>query len=526
MKRSSHTTKARIPLAITGAALLALVVAGCTAPGGAAGGDGAPLDKVSVSGSIPVATLDATEAGEDASLLAIYLGQGQLFRFDNDRQPVPDLAESADISEDGLEVTITLRDGLTYSDGSPVTAEDIKTAFDRQIDGGIGASYFSTMESVEVVDDSVAILHMKSADPDVLMWLTGRALPINPTALVEDDPDYFLHPVSAGPYVVDGWVPGDTVATLKENPNYWAGPMMTKEVDIVGVPDISSLVLQVSSGDIDYAWDIPAASLSSLPDNVNVFTGPNGGYNYLAVNMGKDNAFSDPRVREAMSLAIDRQAIADQAFQGMVPVATSFMYSCGELCEPDLLPNAGVQDIEAAKQLLADAGYAGGIDGGTMMVTGTRPGWADAAVLISEQLAEIGITYEVVPTDDATWVEAFENNTFDAVFAGGAAPAQAALQQVFADDGWWAMGVGYKNAETTELVAEAGRTLDPAERRAIFTQIQKIGQETMPMITVVERTSIIASTTPEGLLARPTNTGLINVQTVQQAEDGLGAGEH
>lgn len=525
MKRSSLSLRSRTGLAAAGAALVALVVAGCAGPTGGGSTDGV-LEKVSVSGSIPVATLDAKEAGEDASLLAIYLGQGQLFRFDNDRVPVPDLAESADISDDGLEVTITLRSGLTYSDGSSVKAEDIKTAFERQVDDGLAASYFATMDSVEVVDDTHAIIHMKTPDPDVLMWLTGRALPINPTALVESDPDYFLHPVSAGPYVVDDWTPGDSVATLVENPKYWAGPMMTKEIDIVGVPDISSLVLQVASGDIDYAWDIPAASLSTLPDTVNVTTGPNGGYNYLAVNMAKGNAFSDPRVRKAMSLAIDRKAIAEQAFQGMVPVATSFLYSCGDLCQPDLLPNAGVQDIDAAKALLAEAGYADGIDGGTMMVTGTRPGWQDAAVLISEQLAKVGITFEVKPTDDATWVEAFENNTFDAVFAGGAAPAQAALQQVFADDGWWAMGQGYTNAETTELVAQAGRTLDPAERQAIFTKAQKIGQETMPVITVVERTSIIASTTPKGLLARPLNTGLINVQTVRQAEDGLGAGEH
>jgi peptide/nickel transport system substrate-binding protein len=507
-------------------ALGVVLLTSACAQGGttAAGGSTTPVASLTVSGPNAPLTLDATKAAEIASLVSIYLGQGQLFRFDENLKPVPDLAESATVSADGLTATIKLRKGVVYSDKTPVVANDIKTAFDRQKAGGTVKNLLASMASVEVVDDSTAVIRMNFPDPDMLIQLTGRSLPINPTQQVKNDTTYFEHPVSAGPYVVKAWKPGDAKLELVENASYWDGPMMTKQINVVGVADIASRVLQVTSGKINFAWDLPLAALSSLPKNITTSTGPIGGYNYIAANMVVGTPFADPKVRQAMSLALDRQVISDRAFFGKAPALTSFMYSCGDLCAPGLLPNAGKQDLAAAKKLMADAGYTTTITA-KMMVSSTRPGWSDAALVSAEQLKAIGIEVQVTPVDEATWIAAVASRNYQLMFSGGSAPAQSALQQVFATGGFWAAGVGYQNDETTKLVADAAKTIDTAARKALYTKIQTLGQQTMPVIPVLERVEFVANTAPTGLLVRPKNSQLFNVQTVKQAKAGLGAGQ-
>jgi peptide/nickel transport system substrate-binding protein len=478
-------------------------------------------------------TLDVAKATELSSNNVIYQSQGTLYRHDTNGVPQPELAESMTSSADGLTNTVKLKAGLKYSDGTPVKAADIKAGVEHQQDKGVGAPFLAGIKTVEVVDDTTAILHMNYPDPDLLLGLTGRSLSINPADKMASDPDYFMHPVSAGPYVVTEFTPNKTLH-MQENPNYVFGPMVVKGIDLVYVPDLTSKVLQLATGDLDFVWDLPIAAKDSLPPEVKQFTVQVGGANTLYLNMDPNGKagkkFADPLVRQAMSLAIDRKAIADTAFAGLVHPLTSFWYECADICPTGTLPNGGVQDIEKAKALLAQAGVpAEGITA-DMLVSSTRGGWKEGATLAAADLEKIGVHLTVTPVDEATWNGAIANNNFEAVFNGGSSSPQITMNSWFGN-GYSATHSGYVKVpdhdKVVGLIDKAAQELDVAKRKDLMTQIQTFGTTSMPMISVVDRIALDGTRLPEGTIGVTNGaTGYIIMQTVAEQAAGTPAGKH
>jgi peptide/nickel transport system substrate-binding protein len=490
------------------------------------------IENIKVAGAGPVLTLDVTKSGDLVSVDTIILSQGSLVRHDANGVPQLELAESITSSEDGKTVTIKLKPDLLYSDGTPVTAEDIKVAVERQLGEATANKIFiSSIESAEVIDDLTAQLNLKYADPDLWNGLSARALALNPADAVTNDPDYFLHPVSAGPYMVTEYTPNSTLH-LAANPNYVGGPMVVQGIDVMYVPDLSSKVLQLATGAIDFAWDLPIAAKDSFPPEVKQFIVNVGGANTLLLNMDPagpaGTKFADPRVRQAMSLAIDRQAVADKAFLGLVSPLTSFWYDCGpELCPPNMLPNGGIQDVEAAKALMAEAGV-DTIDA-ELLVSSTRGGWKEAATLIAADLAEIGVNLTVSPVDEATWNGAQAKGNFQAIYNGGASTPQITVG-AWMGDGNIATASGYakteRHPEMVALIEAMAQELDPAKRLEIHTELQTLAAETMPMISIVDRIALDGTRLPDGVLSVAQLTpGYMILQTQAEAAAGKAAGQ-
>jgi peptide/nickel transport system substrate-binding protein len=308
--------------------------------------------------------------------------------------------------------------------------------------------------------------------------------------------------------------------------------MVAQGIDIVYVPDLSSKVLQLATGALDFAWDLPIAAKDSFPPEVKQFVVNVGGANTLYLQMdpaGKaGDKFADPRVRQAMSLAIDRQAIADKAFLGLVKPLTSFWYDCGpELCPQGMLPNGGVQDIEAAKALMAEAGVTS-IDA-EMLVSSTRGGWKEAATLVAADLAKIGVNLTVSPVDEATWNGATANDNFEAIYNGGASSPQITMSS-WVGDGFSAIHSGYtKIADHEKVVAlidQMAQELDPVKRLDLMTQVQEFARETMPMIPIVDRIALDGTRLPDGVLSVAQLTpGYMILQTQAEQAAGKAAGQ-
>jgi peptide/nickel transport system substrate-binding protein len=493
---------------------------------------GQTFDSIKIAGPGPVMTMDVAKATELSSNNTIILSQGVLFRHDTNGVPQPELAESVTTSADGLTNTVKLKPGLVYSDGTPVTANDIKAGVEHQQDGGIGAPFLAGIKEVVVKDDLTADLIMNYPDPDLLLGLTGRSLSINPADKMASDPDYFLHPVSAGPYVVTEFTPNGTMR-MEENPNYVFGPMVVKAVELVYVPDLTSKVLQLATGELDFVWDIPIAAKDSFPPEVTLFTVQVGGANTLYLNMNPEGKagtkFADPRVRQAMSLAIDRQRIADVAFMGLVNPLTSFWYKCPDICPDGMLPNGGVQDVEAAKALMAEAGVGPEGISAEMLVSSTRGGWKEAAQLVAEDLAQIGVNFTVAPVDEATWNGAVANDNFEAVLNGGSSGPQITMASWFGD-GYSATHSGYttvpEHPQVVELINQMAQELDVAKRKELMTQIQSIGTTTMPMISLVDRIALDGTRLPVGTIGVTNGaSGYLIFQTAAQQAAGVAAGE-
>jgi ABC-type transport system substrate-binding protein len=531
-----------------------LIVAACsntpaatTAPSAAAsaGASSAPtaapstgvqtIDTIKVAGAGPVLTLDVTKSGDLVSVDTIMLVQGNLYRHDKNGVPKPELAEGITYSADQLTATLKLKPNLKYSDGSPVTATDVKAAIDRQLAGvdgkpGVNIIFLASVDSVTVVDDTTVDIKLKYPDPDLLHGLSARAVAVNPADKVASDPDYFTHPISAGPYVVSEYTPNGPLK-MKENPNFVGGPMVVKNIEIASVPDQTSKVLQLATGALDFVWDLPIAAKDSFPPEVRQFIIEVGGANTLYLNMdpaGKaGDKFADKRVRQAISIAINRPEIAQKAFLGLVKPLTSFWHECADICPVGTLPNGGVQDIEKAKALMAEAGVSEIT--AEMLVSSTRGGWKEGATLVAQQLEAIGVKFTVSPVDEATWNGAVANDNFEAVFNGGASSPQVTMASWFGT-GFSATHSGFVKVDGHDqlppLITQMAQETDKAKRKEIYTQIQQIGTDLVPMVSLVNRIALDGIRLPEGVLNVANETpGYMILQTVAEAEAGKGAGE-
>jgi peptide/nickel transport system substrate-binding protein len=551
----AHRPSGRVARVAVGLLSVVLIAAACsntpaatTAPSAAAsaGASSAPsasaaggqtIDSIKVAGAGPVLTLDVTKSGDLVSVDTIMLVQGNLFRHNKNGVPQPELAEGVTYSADQLTATLKLKPNLKYSDGSPVTATDVKAAIDRQLAGvegkpGVNIIFLASVDSVALVDDLTVDIKLKYPDPDLLHGLSARAVTINPADKVAADPDYFTHPISAGPYVVTEYTPNGPLK-MKENPNFVNGPMVVKNIEIASVPDQTSKVLQLATGALDFVWDLPIAAKDSFPPEVRQFIIEVGGANTLYLNMdpaGKaGDKFADRRVRQAISIAINRPEIAQKAFLGLVKPLTSFWHECSDICPVGTLPNGGVQDVEKAKALMAEAGV--GPDGisAEMLVSSTRGGWKEGATLVAQQLEAIGVHFSVSPVDEATWNGAVANDNFEAVFNGGASSPQITMASWFGT-GFSATHSGFVKQEGHDqlppLITQMAQEVDKAKRKEIYTQIQQIGTDLVPMVSLVNRIALDGIRLPEGVLNVANETpGYMILQTVAEATAGKGAGE-
>jgi ABC-type transport system substrate-binding protein len=245
----------------------------------------------------------------------------------------------------------------------------------------------------------------------------------------------------------------------------------------------------------------------------------------MAFNLDKvkDGPLGNPKVRQAISMAIDRQAIQDRAYFGISPVAEGFLYK-GPPERLNVLPNGGKRDVEAAKQLLTEAGYPDGGFSFTLQPWGQRPGWTDAAVIIKENLAELGIEVTVDPKTDADALANLASGNWETMYSGNVQDPLTFLKNQFAAGGTWTNWLHYDNPEVTQLLLDAGFTADPAQRLELIHEAQRLAYQDMPLIPISERVVMVASRLPRTILCEANLQPGFNprVSTVREFTEGSG----
>ena len=475
-----------------------------------------PIAKARLTVSTKVIALDPNTVVDAASSQAINLTAGLLYRLDANDMPHPDLAQGADTSADGKTITIKLKPNLQYSDGTPVKADDAVSAWQRaSVQGSASQANIAQISNVAAPDDSTIVFTLSAPWPEFLFQISDRYLAIHPRSKVEGDPNYFTHPVSAGPYVVSSWNPGDTTMTLDENPKYVGGPMSIKQIEFADVDDVNSRVLQIQGNQTQWAYDLPLASKSTLGSDIKAAVDPLGGVYHLQFNVKSDGPLSDPKVRQAVSMAIDRDAVNQKAFFGASKPVKSWQYDCGDLCSSSILPGDGKADPAGAKQLLAGTSYASGFSF-TIEVGGTRPGWKEAAQVIAENLKAIGADVTVNPVEDAVWIKDSGSGNFQAIFTGLTGTPQQMLLNYLSTKGIVTAWTRYSNPQVDDLVAQASAQTDVAKRKDLFAQIQKLALPDMPEAPISERAVLVASRLPNDEVQLIKNNYLIHVKTMAE----------
>lgn len=426
--------------------------------------------------------------------------------YDDDLNLIPWLAESWEQSEDGLTWTFHLREGVMFSNGREMTAEDVKWSFERLIDPETGAGNAGRVgppeTQIEVIDDyTVAITHPEPFG--IFPQSIGFDKSTGIVAMESLDEDGTISvPIGTGPFQITD-VQGTTQLTLERNENYWQeGLPYLDQIIIEPIPDDTVRETALRGGEVDWVLAIAPQSFESLQEDPDIVvdTAPQLSYDYLGINLTRE-PFTDVRVRQAIAYAMDRGQLCEAGFFGL----------CETLHEPvgsgspwnfDYRPYE--RDIERAQELLAEAGYPDGFE--MELLPTTQYGeTVRAAQVLQQQLADIGIEATINAPEWSEWLELEGNFLYDAYICNwnGLIDAdqyyylQHRTDQVF-------NFTGYSNPEFDELVEEGRSISDFDERYEIYEEANQILVDDAPYVYMYNKQEIRAYL-PEvqGFVVRP-----------------------
>lgn len=426
-------------------------------------------------------TLDPIFTIQNADIWVMNNMNGLLVRVNREGTDVePDLAERWEISPDGTAYTFHLREGLKFSDGSPLTARDAKFSLERLRDkeGSVMASMFSIIKSIETPDDGTVVITLNQPSAPFLASLAMFSAAVLPEKAVTAAGEEFGNkPVGAGAFMLEEWRRGETLR-LKKNPNYWEADRVKLEgVEWQFIPNDNTRVLKLQAGEVDAIVFIPFNRVTELEGNpdLQVHLDPSSREDHILINHDHE-PLGDVRVRHALYHAIDRQAIVDAVTFGHGKVANSFVPAGAMFYNPDN-PDYPY-DPEKAKALLKEAGVEG-LSLKFLLNAGDSV-QDQIGVIVKDQLAKVGVDVEIVKQEEGQQWESTVAGEYDISINYWTNdiidPDQKATFSVYGDDENRSYYTGYKNPEVAKLVEQGRVELDRAKREQIYRQIQEIAK--------------------------------------------------
>ncbi len=464
---------------IPGLALALAVLAGCS------GGEGVDVNgsgDSGGSGSSSGGVLRAAIGGEPDQLdphktSAYYSFEvlenvfDTLVEPDADLKMQPSLATKWTTSDDQLTWTFTLRDGVKFSDGTPLTAADVVYSFNRIIDQKLNSAYkFTTVKKISAPDDTTVVFKLSAPTPNLLADVGGfKGVGIVERKNVRSG-DIKTAPVGSGPFKVADYSSGDKIELVR-NSRYWGDKPALEGVTFTFVKDPTVALQNLESGEVDWTDNLPPQKVATLKDSsdITVDTSPSTDYWYLALNEAR-KPFDDVDVRRAVAFAIDRDAITKAAKFGNATVNQTAIPK-GSQWYYDYAPYD--HDPDRARQLLAKAGVKNlGMD---LMVTSEYPETVRAAQVIASELGDVGIKVKIRTLDFGQWLDAEGKGKFDSFMLGW-------LGNLDPDEFYYAQhrtGAGfnfqkYSNPKVDRLLDKARTETDESARKDEYDQAAKM----------------------------------------------------
>ena len=317
----------------------------------------------------------------------------------NTYEIVPSLATSWTVSQDGLSYVFNIRDGVKFHDDSDLDAVDVVRSIERaqEPESGRTTSLLTRVTEVVAIDDLT--VEVRLSEPDRILTSTLIDVYISPS----EDIDLNQTPTGTGPYRFVSWERNQRVV-IERNDDFW-GDSYLDRIEFVTVPDFSVQSLQMRSGEVHMLAQGPLAELETLSDAGVTLASPpagNTGLYHFHVNTRRAN-WSNPLVRQAVSMAIDRPAL-QRVLLGHLQILSNPMENNAKFFNPDAA-SYNVPDVTTAKTLLESAGYSDGFDGGEMIVCDTDDEHSWLAQAVQEQLkTSLNINIELNIMDVATYV--------------------------------------------------------------------------------------------------------------------------
>jgi ABC-type transport system substrate-binding protein len=517
-QKTGHARSRRTLLVAATAAAAMLALTACSgndAPSASSSGASPAPSTFVVGTSASISTLDPNKAVDQAQLQILNLIGGTLTVFTEDYSDVePGLASSWKVSDDGLTYTFAIAPDLSFSDGTPLTAKDVAATLDWVIndEGSWNAGMTAHWASAKQTGDAEVTLTLSDPQPSVLSLLAdpeiGTILPADKLG----NEEFYTKPVSAGAYMIESFDPTNGGTTLKLNP-HWKGPKpAVPEIKFVYIQDSNTRGVQLKGGSIDLAENIPPNTLAQFTgDSKGVITPAFGG-NFLIPN-DKNGTLADAKIRQAVSMVIDRQRISDVIWAGGAKPLYQFWPNTSTLSDP-VLPEK--VDVEGAKKLLAGTACEQGCTLEFAFMAGMQS-TEDLAALLTEDLAKIGITFSPVHVEGGEMGTLQSDFAFDFISSGLYDYVDRAdillAQGIQSDGGTNALFSGYSSPEMDALIAKA-ISATGEERTALMQQINELFAKDMPLIPLVDWAFVNAQDVKAAEWVSFQPTGWLRVATV------------
>ncbi len=427
---------------------------------------------------------------------------------------MPGLATSWTVSDDGLTYTFQIAPGLKFSDGSDLTAKDVAATLDWVIndESSWNAGMVALWKSAKQTGDSEVVLTLKAPQPSALSLLADPEIGTIMPADKLGNEEFYVKPISAGPYKLKSFDPTNGNAVLVLNENWTGATPAVPEIDFTYIQDSNTRGVQLKGGAIDLAENIPANTLAQFSGDVAGAVTPAFGGNFLIPN-DKNGTLTDSRIRRAVSLAIDRQQISDVIWAGQAKPLYQFWPNTSKLSNPVL---SQAVDIDAAKQLLVGTKCENGCELKFAFMAGQQS-TEDLAALLTADLAKIGITFTPVHVEGGEMGTMQSDFSFDFISSGLYDYVDRAdillAQGLQSDGGTNALFSGYSSPDMDALIAKAiSATGD--ERAALMQQVNQLFAQDLPLIPLVDWAFVNAKNTAKSQWVTFEPTGWLRVATV------------
>jgi peptide/nickel transport system substrate-binding protein len=427
-----------------------------------------------------------------------------LFNMTAEGELVPVLAESIEATADNVYV-VKLKEGISFTDGTPFNAEAVKANLDYMLDPANSAAFRFLLvvggepAQVEVLDEySVQITTKFPFAPLPAHLSHGAYAMVSPAALAQGNEYLASNAVGTGPYMLGEWKRDEEVV-LKRNDAYWGNAPALETVVFKVVKEAGARLVEIQSGTVDVAVRVPPSDIPMLEadPNIEVMITPGLRTIYIFFNVTQE-PFTDVRVRQAVNYAVDVQAIVDNLFEGAALVSRApFAPAIFGYAEQE--PYA--RDVEKAKALLADAGIAQGTTVTLYHPTGRYIQDALVADAVRAQLREVGLNVELQTLEWPQYVPHVRRpapeNDIQFAMLGWGVPTMDADYALFAlfhssevPPGF--NGAFYSNPEVDALLEKGRSTLDQAERQAAYAEAIRIIWEDAPWLFLYSEIQVTA----------------------------------
>ncbi|MBU1062260.1 MAG: peptide-binding protein [Candidatus Omnitrophica bacterium] len=441
-------------------------------------------------------------ASDSASGAICGLVFNGLIKYDKDLNLVGDLAETWEVSEDGLEITFYLRKGVRWHDGKPFTSKDVEFTYKSLIDPNVRTAYagdFQMVERLEIIDDyTLKVFYKEPFSPGLSSW----GMNMMPKHLLEGEDlnttGFNRSPIGTGPYKFEVWKTGEKVELLSNHDYFEGRPCIDRYIYRI-IPDQATLFLELRAEGVDYISLTPLqfkrqTESRFFKDNFQKFNFPSFGYTYLGYNL-KDPKFRDIKVRQAINYAVNKEEIIRGVLLGMGRVSTGPFIPESWAYNNEV--RAAEYDPGKARLLLKEAGWSDTDGDGILEKDGVRFSFTIitnlgnnqrklTAEILQKRLKEVGIDVKIKIIEWSTFVSEFiDKRRFDAVLLGWGLSLEPDMYDI-----WYSAKtkegefnfVGYSNQEVDKLLLEGRRTFAQEERAGIYRRIHEILYEEQPYL--------------------------------------------